>query len=171
MFIALIAGILLIYMILASQFESLVHPFTILMAVPMEVIGVFLALFLTGTTLTVTVMLGILMLTGIVVSNSILLVDKTNQLRDAGMQRNEAILKAGPIRLRPILMTSLSTTFALIPMALGLREGSEMFQPMGIAALGGLITSSFLTLLLVPVVYSLLDDLGEKLGLQRKKIV
>ena len=171
MFIALIAGILLIYMILASQFESLVHPFTILMAVPMEVIGVFLALFLTGTTLTVTVMLGILMLTGIVVSNSILLVDKTNQLRDAGMQRNEAILKAGPIRLRPILMTSLSTTFALIPMALGLREGSEMFQPMGIAALGGLITSSFLTLLLVPVVYSLLDDLGEKLGLQKKKIV
>jgi len=168
MFIALIMGLLLIYMILASQFESLVHPFTIMLAIPLEVIGVIVILLLTQTIISVMVLLGILLLTGIVVSNSILLVNIINILRERGMSTREAIIEGGRIRLRPILMTTLATVFAMIPMALGMREGSEMWKPLALAALGGLVASTGLTLIVVPVVYSLLDQLGERLGLRRR---
>lgn len=164
---ALVAGVLLIYFILAAQFESLVHPFTIMLAIPLEVVGVFLALFITREPISVSVLLGILMLTGIVVSNSILLVNYINILRERGIARREAILEAGPVRLRPILMTAIATVFAMIPMAMALREGSETFRPLAIAVIGGLSTSTFLTLLVVPVAYSLVDDFGRRLGLAR----
>jgi HAE1 family hydrophobic/amphiphilic exporter-1 len=162
--LALIIGVLLIYIILASLFESTIHPFTIMLAIPLQVIGVFAALLLTGTPVNIMVMLGILMLTGIVVSNSILLVQMVNVLRERGLPLEEAITEGGRIRLRPILMTALATIFAMIPLALGFRSGSEMWQPMAIAVIGGLITSTFLTLLVVPVAYSLMDGLSRKIG-------
>ncbi|MCK4324553.1 MAG: efflux RND transporter permease subunit, partial [Armatimonadetes bacterium] len=153
--IALVLGILLIYMILAAQFESFVHPFTIMLAIPLEVIGVVIALLLTNLAISIMVMLGILMLTGIVVSNSILLVQMINLLRERGYELREAIIEGGTLRLRPILMTAIATLFAMIPLALGLRAGSEMWQPLAIAVIGGLFTSTFLTLFVVPVAYSL----------------
>ncbi len=154
-FIALGLGIILIYMILAAQFESFFHPFTIMLAIPLEVIGVLGALFITGVPISLFVMLGILLLTGIVVSNSILLVQMINLLRERGYELREAIIEGGAIRLRPILMTALSTLLALVPVSLGLREGSELWQPLAIAVIGGLFTSTFLTLFVVPVAYSL----------------
>jgi HAE1 family hydrophobic/amphiphilic exporter-1 len=162
--LALIIGVLLIYIILASLFESTIHPFTIMLAIPLQVIGVFAALLLTGTPVNIMVMLGILMLTGIVVSNSILLVQMVNVLRERGLQLEEAITEGGRIRLRPILMTALATIFAMIPLALGFRSGSEMWQPMAISVIGGLVTSTLLTLLVVPVAYSLMDGLSRKIG-------
>ncbi len=154
-FIALGLGILLIYMILAAQFESFFHPFTIMLAIPLELIGVAIGLLVTGTPVSLFVMLGILLLTGIVVSNSILLVQMINLLRERGYELYEAIREGGAIRLRPILMTALSTLLALVPVSLGLREGSELWQPLAIAVVGGLFTSTFLTLFVVPVAYSL----------------
>ncbi len=154
-FIALGLGIILIYMILAAQFESFFHPFTIMLAIPLEVIGVLGALLITGVPISLFVMLGILLLTGIVVSNSILLVQMINLLRERGHELREAIIEGGALRLRPILMTALSTLLALVPVSLGLREGSELWQPLAIAVIGGLFTSTFLTLFVVPVAYSL----------------
>jgi len=164
MAMALVMGVLLIYIILASLFESTVHPFTIMLAIPLEVIGVFAALLLTGTSISIMVLLGILMLTGIVVSNSILLVQMINILRERGMGLREAIVEGGGIRLRPILMTALATLFAMVPLALGLRAGSEMWQPLAITVIGGLTTSTLLTLFVVPVAYSIMDDLTRYLG-------
>ena len=157
--VALALGILLIYMILASQFESFVHPLTIMLAIPLEVIGVVGALLLTGQPLGIMVFLGILMLTGIVVSNSILLVQMINLLRERGYELREAIIAGGGLRLRPILMTAIATLFAMIPLALGLRAGSEMWQPLAIAVIGGLTTSTFLTLFVVPVAYSIMEQI------------
>ena len=165
--LALIMGILLIYMILASQFESLVHPLTIMLAIPLEIIGVSIMLLSTGTVISLMVLLGILLLTGIVVSNSILLVQIINLLRERGMALREAIIEGGRIRLRPILMTAFSTGFAMIPMALAMQEGSEMWRPLALTALGGLLSSTFLTLLVVPVAYSIFEDLGVQLGLSK----
>ncbi len=162
LFTALIAGVFLIYIILASQFESLAQPLIVMTAIPLSLIGVMLALFLTGQTLNVISMLGILMLAGIVISNSVLLVQFINLQKEKGLETKEAIMVAGPIRLRPILMTALGTIFAMIPMALAMREGSEMFKPLAIAVLGGLTTSTFLTLLVVPVIYSIVDEWGRK---------
>jgi len=156
--VALALGVLLIYIILASQFESLVHPLVIMLAIPLEVIGVFGALILTQTTMTIMVFLGILMLTGIVVSNAILLVQMINLLRERGVELREAIIEGGRIRLRPILMTAIATVFAMLPLALAFRAGSEMWQPLGITVIGGLITSTFLTLFVVPVAYSLMEQ-------------
>jgi len=158
LFIAMIAAVFLIYIILASQFESLAHPLVVMTAIPMALIGVLLGLLLGGQTLNVLSMLGILMLIGIVISNSVLLVQFINLQKEQGLETNEAIMVAGPIRLRPILMTALGTIFAMIPMALAIREGSELFKPLAIAVLGGLITSTFLTLLFVPAVYSSFDE-------------
>ncbi|MBC7329804.1 efflux RND transporter permease subunit [bacterium] len=162
LFIALVAAIFLIYIILASQFESLVHPLVVMTAIPMALIGALLGLLIGGQTLSVLSMLGILMLVGIVISNSVLLVQFINLQKERGLETNEAIMVAGPIRLRPILMTALGTIFAMIPMALAIREGSEMFKPLAIAVLGGLITSTFLTLLFVPAIYSLLDEFSRR---------
>ena len=160
LFTSLALAIFIVYVILAIQFESFIHPFTIMMAVPLELVGVSIALLITGEPVSMVVMLGIILLTGIVVSNSILLINYIIVLRGQGIERNEAVLKAGPIRLRPILMTATATIIAMIPLALGSREGAEFFAPLGKIVIGGLLSSTFLTLLVVPCVYIILDDIG-----------
>jgi HAE1 family hydrophobic/amphiphilic exporter-1 len=157
---AMIVAIVIIYMVLAAQFESFIHPLTVMLSLPLCVIGVFGLLLITGNTLNITSYIGIIMLMGIVTKNAILLVDYTNTLRARGMQKVEAILQAGPTRLRPILMTAASTIIAVLPVALGMSEGGESRAPMAIAVIGGMLTSTFLTLLVIPVVYLLLDDLA-----------
>ncbi|MFQ5458233.1 MAG: efflux RND transporter permease subunit, partial [Myxococcota bacterium] len=154
---ALGLAILFIYMVLASQFDSFLHPFTIMLALPLAIIGAFIALFLTGKHLGMSPMIGVVMLMGLVTKNGILLVDYTNVLRKEGMGLREAILKAGPIRLRPILMTSMAMIFGMIPTALGQAANAEFRAPMAIAIIGGLITSTMLTLLVIPVVYTYVD--------------
>ena len=157
---AMIVAILIIYMVLAAQFESFIHPFTVMLSLPLCVVGVFGLLLLTGNTLNVISYIGIIMLIGIVTKNAILLVDYTNTLRSRGVQKLEAVLQAGPTRFRPILMTAGSTIIAVLPVALGMSEGGESRAPMAIAVIGGMLTSTFLTLLVIPVVYLLLDDLA-----------
>lgn len=154
---ALALAIFLVYLVMASQFESLVHPFVILFSIPLAAIGVALALWLTDTSLSVIVFIGLIMLAGIVVNNAIVLVDMINQLRERGMERIAAIKEAAHLRLRPIIMTTLTTLLGMLPMAFGIGEGSEMRTPMAITVIGGLLTSTMLTLLVVPVMYSLLD--------------
>ena len=131
--------------------------FVILFSIPLAAVGVALALWITGTSLSVIVFIGLIMLAGIVVNNAIVLVDLINQLRQRGTERMSAIKEAAKLRLRPIMMTTLTTVLGLLPMAMGLGEGSEMRTPMAITVIGGLITSTMLTLLVVPVMYSLLD--------------
>ena len=154
---ALALAVFLVYLVMASQFESLVHPFVILFTIPLALVGAVLALFVTGTTVNIVAFIGVIMLAGIVVNNAIVLVDLINQLRAQGKDRFDAIAEAGSARLRPILMTSLTTTLGLLPMAMGFGEGSEVRAPMAITVIGGLTVSTFLTLLVIPVVYSLLD--------------
>ena len=154
---ALGLAIFLVYLVMASQFESLLHPFVILFSIPLAAVGVALALWLTDTRLSVIVFIGIIMLAGIVVNNAIVLVDLINQLRERGMDRINAIREAARLRLRPIMMTTLTTVLGLLPMAMGLGEGSEMRTPMAVTVIGGLLTSTLLTLVVVPVMYSLLD--------------
>jgi len=155
---ALLMAIALVYMIMAAQFESLSHPLVIMFTIPTAVIGVVLALALTGRTFGITAFLGVIMLAGIVVNNAIILVDFINTLRKQGMSREEAIKTAGPIRLRPILMTTLTTALGLFPLSLGLGEGSEAQAPLATVVIGGLLFSTFLTLVLIPVVYTLIED-------------
>jgi HAE1 family hydrophobic/amphiphilic exporter-1 len=154
---ALILAVFLVYLVMASQFESLIHPFVILFTIPLALVGAVLALFLTGTTVNVVAFIGVIMLAGIVVNNAILLVNKINQLRADGIERSRAILEAGRARLRPILMTTLTTVLGLLPMAIGIGEGAEVRTPMAITVIGGLSVSTLLTLVVIPVVYSLLD--------------
>jgi len=161
MWLAVLLAIGLIYMLLASQFESYIHPLTILFSVPLAVTGVILGLFLTNRSFGLTAFIGVLMLVGICVKNGILLVDYTNTLRGRGLKREEALLRAGPTRLRPILMTASAAILGMTPIALGLGKGSEVQSPMATAVIGGLATSTFLTLFVVPTVYSLLDDVAE----------
>ncbi|KUO52051.1 MAG: multidrug ABC transporter [Desulfitibacter sp. BRH_c19] len=158
--LALALAIVLVYMVMASQFESLMYPFVIMFTMPTTLIGVILGLAITGKEFSVPTFIGLIMLAGIVVNNAIVLVDYINVLRRRGIERNEAILSAGPIRLRPILMTSLTTVLALLPSALGIGEGAEAMAPMAIAVVTGLSVSSIFTLVLIPVMYTLLDDLG-----------
>ena len=162
--IALVLAVIFVFMILAAQFESLLHPFTIGLSLPFSLIGAILALLLTGNTLNIMAMIGIVMLMGLVTKNAILLVDYTNTLRHRGMERNDAILQAGPIRLRPILMTTAAMVFGMLPVALGLGSGAEMRAPMAIAVIGGLLSSLALTLVVVPVVYTYMDDLSKRLA-------
>ena len=154
---ALALAIFLVYLVMASQFESLIHPFVILFTIPLALVGAVLALFVTGTTINIVAFIGVIMLAGIVVNNAIVLVDLINQLRVTGKDRNDAIMEAGVARLRPILMTSLTTALGLLPMAMGFGEGAEVRTPMAITVIGGLLVSTLLTLLVIPVVYSLLD--------------
>ena len=154
---ALILAVVLVYMVLASQFKSLVDPFIIMFSVPLGVIGVLWALFLTDINLSVTSFMGIIMMAGIVVSNGILLVDYTNRLRGRGMGLQEAVILAGRTRLRPILMTTLCTILGLIPMAIGLGEGAESNAPMAIAVIGGLSVSTLLTLIFIPTLYTIFE--------------
>ena len=154
---AFILAIVLVYMVLASQFKSLLDPFIIMFSVPLGLIGVLWALFLTETNLSVTSFMGVIMMAGIVVSNGILLVDYTNRLRGRGMELQEAVILGGRTRLRPILMTTLCTILGLIPMAIGLGEGSESNAPMAIAVIGGLSISTLLTLIFIPTLYTIFE--------------
>lgn len=154
---ALLLAVFLVYLVMASQFESLIHPLVILFTIPLALVGAVLALFITGTTVNVVAFIGVIMLAGIVVNNAIVLVDLINQLRSLGKAKTEAIMEAGRERLRPILMTTLTTALGLLPMAIGIGEGSEMRTPMAITVIGGLLVSTLLTLVVIPVVYSLLD--------------
>ncbi|MFK8053283.1 MAG: efflux RND transporter permease subunit [Woeseiaceae bacterium] len=153
----LILAVFLVYLVMASQFESLVHPFVILFTIPLALVGAVLALYVTGTTVNVVAFIGIIMLAGIVVNNAIVLIDTINQNRRNGIEKAQAIRDAAQARLRPILMTTLTTALGLLPMALGFGEGAEVRTPMAITVIGGLLTSTLLTLLVIPVVYSLLD--------------
>ncbi|HLJ56652.1 MAG TPA: efflux RND transporter permease subunit [Chthonomonadaceae bacterium] len=162
-------AVALIYMLLASQFESLLYPLAILVSVPLSAIGVILALFLTGRHFGLTAFIGLLLLIGIVVKNGILLIDYTNQLRARGMARNDAILTASPTRLRPILMTTSAAILGMLPLALALGKGSETQAPLATAVIGGLATSTMLTLFVVPIVYTLFDDLGRILEKRSKR--
>ena len=154
---ALILAIFLVYLVMASQFESLIHPLVILFTIPLALVGAVLALFVTGTTVNIVALIGVIMLAGIVVNNAIVLVDLINQLRAQGADRFDAIMEAATARLRPILMTSLTTALGLLPMAMGFGEGSEVRTPMAITVIGGLVVSTMLTLVVIPVVYSLMD--------------
>ena len=155
---AILLAVFLVYLIMASQFESLLHPLVIMFSIPFAIIGVVAALYITGGTVSVVVLIGVVMLAGIVVNNAIVLVDYTNHLyRDEGMSKMEAIIEAAKVRLRPILMTTSTTVLGLLPMALGLGEGAEIRAPMAITVIGGLITSTLLTLILIPTVYSIFE--------------
>lgn len=163
MLLAVALAVVLVYIVMAAQFESFKYPFVIMFTVPLMIIGVAIAMFATKTLLGVTSVIGILVLVGIVVNNGIVLVDYINQQKMQGMKSYDAILLATQDRLRPILMTALTTILGLLPLALGIGEGTEMNQPMGIAVIGGLITSTLLTLYIVPAVYSLMDKETRKL--------
>lgn len=154
---AFVLALLFIYLVMAGQFESFKYPFVVMLSVPLMVIGVMLALTLTNTTLSVTVFIGIIVLAGIVVNNGIVLIDYINQLKERGMSTHDALVESVKRRTRPILMTALTTILGVFPLALGLGEGAEIQQPMGIAVIGGLVSSTFLTLFFVPVLYSLFD--------------
>ena len=157
LYIALALAVFMVYIVMASQFESFLHPFLILFTVPMACAGSIYGLVLTGTNVSVVVFIGLIMLAGIVVNNAIVLVDRINQLRASGIQKSDAIIEAAQSRLRPIIMTTLTTVLGLLPMAIGLGEGSEIRTPMAITVIFGLLFASFLTLLLIPVLYSLFD--------------
>ena len=154
---ALALAVFLVYLVMASQFESLLHPFIILLSIPLAAIGAVIALILTSTEISVVVFLGLIMLAGIVVNNAIVLIDKINQLRVAGVEKTQAIIEAGKSRLRPILMTTLTTTLGMIPLAMGIGEGTEIRAPMEITVIGGILASSFLTLIVIPIMYQILD--------------
>lgn len=156
--LALALAVFLVYLVMASQFESLLHPLLILFTVPLAAAGSVYGLYLTDTKVSVIVFIGLIMLAGIVVNNAIVLVDKINQLREAGTQKQEAITIAAHSRLRPILMTTLTTTLGLIPLAMGVGEGAELRAPMAISVISGLLFSTLLTLLFIPALYSLLDS-------------
>jgi len=155
--------VLLVYMVMAAQFESFAHPLAIMVSVPLAFIGAALALLITGNSLSVMSAIGIMMLIGIVVNNGIVLIDYVNQLRAKGMEKHAAIKQAGVDRLRPILMTTLTTSLALTPMAVSTGEGAALFAPIAITIFGGLLTSTFLTLVIVPAVYSLIDGAAESI--------
>ncbi len=156
----LLAGalaIFLVYMCMASEFESFLHPLVIMLAVPLGLVGVILSLAATHTAISVVVLIGVILLAGIVVNNAIVLIEYVNQLRKEGRAKNDALLEAGPVRLRPIFMTTITTVLGLVPMALGLGEGAEIRAPMAIGVIGGLSLATLLTLVVVPTVYSLVD--------------
>ncbi len=154
-------AVIFIYLILASQFGSFLQPLAIMMSLPLSLIGVFLALLISGSTLNIFSVIGFIMLMGLVTKNAILLVDFTNQGQREGKTQYDAILAAGQVRLRPILMTTLAMVFGMLPMAIGFGDGGEIQAPMGRAVIGGVITSTLLTLVVVPVTYSYLDSLGK----------
>ncbi|HCX61894.1 MAG TPA: multidrug ABC transporter, partial [Clostridiales bacterium] len=157
----LLVAIVLVYMIIAAQFESLLQPLSIMFSVPLALSGGFIGLFVTGLHLNVIGIIGLIILVGIVVNNAIVLVDYINNRRNRGEDRTSAIMKAGPIRIRPIMMTALTTILGLVPMALGIGEGAELTQSMGVVVIGGLALSTVLTLVVVPVMYTIFDDIAD----------
>ncbi|GBG54870.1 multidrug ABC transporter [Sporomusaceae bacterium FL31] len=156
---ALILAIVLIYMVLAAEFESFIHPFTIMLSLPFSLVGAILGLLIAGKTINIMSLIGIIMLMGLVTKNAILVVDYTNQLRAEGMPVTDALIEAGTTRLRPILMTTMAMIFGMIPIALGFGAGAELRSSMGVVLIGGLITSTALTLIIVPLVYLLIDKI------------
>jgi len=155
--LALALAIFLVYIVMASQFESVIHPFVIIFTIPLALIGVILFLYILAIPLSIVVFLGMIMLAGIVVNNAIVLVDYINKLRDRGREKTAAIIEAGKVRLRPILMTTATTVLGLLPMAIGLGDGAEIRTPMAITVIVGLISSTLLTLIIIPTVYNLVD--------------
>ena len=147
----------MVYLVMASLFESLLHPFIIMFTIPLAAVGAILGLALTGTSISVVVFIGLILLVGIVVNNAIVLIDRVNQLRERGMNKRGAIIEGANQRLRPIMMTTLTTILGLIPMAIGIGEAAELRTPMAITVIGGLLVSTFLTLIIIPVVYDLID--------------
>jgi HAE1 family hydrophobic/amphiphilic exporter-1 len=156
---ALVLSIVLVYMVMASQFESLLHPFTILLTIPLALVGAILLFFITGTTINIMGVIGIIMLSGIAVNSSIILVDRINQLKESGMVLTEAIVEAAQQRIRPILMTSITTILSLLPMAIAFGDGASLRAPMAIAVIGGLVTSTLLSLVVIPCVYYLFEQM------------
>ncbi|MCS4279719.1 efflux RND transporter permease subunit [Stenotrophomonas rhizophila] len=154
-------AIFLVYLVMASQFESLLHPFVILFTIPLALVGAILALMLTGKPISVVVFIGLILLVGLVTKNAIILIDKVNQLREAGVPKREALVEGARSRLRPIIMTTLCTLFGFLPLAVAMGEGAEVRAPMAITVIGGLLVSTLLTLVVIPVVYDLLDRRGD----------
>ncbi|MDF2929308.1 MAG: mdtC 2 [Anaerospora sp.] len=159
---ALLLAVVLIYMVLAAQFESFIHPFTIMLSLPFSLTGAILGLLIAGQTMNIISLIGVIMLMGLVTKNAILLVDYANQLRQRGMPIINALIEAGVVRLRPILMTTAAMIFGMMPIALGIGSGAEMRQSMGVVLIGGLITSTMLTLVVVPAVYLLIERVMER---------
>ena len=153
-------AIFLVYLVMACEFESLLHPFVVMFTVPLGIIGAVLALVLTGHSVNVVGMIGAVMLAGIVVKNAIVLIDAVNMLRSEGMSREDALVEAGLRRMRPILMTTATTILGLLPMAVGLGEGAELRAPLAVTVIGGLSVATLLTLVVIPVVYTLLDRMA-----------
>ncbi|HOV56970.1 MAG TPA: efflux RND transporter permease subunit [Rhodanobacteraceae bacterium] len=158
---ALGLAIFLVYLVMASQFESLLHPFVIMFSIPLAAVGAVLALKLTGSPVSVVVFIGLIMLVGIVVKNAIVLIDRVNQLREAGVEKRAALVQAAESRLRPIVMTTLCTLIGFLPLAIGLGDGAEVRAPMAITVIGGLAVSTLLTLVVIPIVYDRLDRRGD----------
>ena len=159
---AILLAVILIYMVLAAEFESFVHPMTIMLSLPFSLVGAILSLMMTGKTINMISLIGAIMLMGLVTKNAILLIDYTNQLRREGWEIREALIEAGSVRLRPILMTTMAMIFGMLPVAMGIGAGAEMRSSMGVVLVGGLITSTVLTLVVVPLVYLLLESMRSK---------
>jgi multidrug efflux pump subunit AcrB len=168
LFTLLLLIILLVYIVMATQFESLREPFIIMLSLPFAFTGVFFALFITNTALSLVALIGAVMLVGIVVKNGIVLVDFTNLLRERGLSINEAVVQAGKSRLRPVLMTTLTTILGMLPLAIGMGEGSEIWQPMGVSIIGGLTVSTMITLVIIPVVYAMF---GARAAKRKSRII
>ncbi|HWR43636.1 efflux RND transporter permease subunit [Sporomusa sp.] len=156
---ALILAVILIYMVLAAEFESFIHPLTIMLSLPFSLVGAVLGLLISGNTINIMSLIGVIMLMGLVTKNAILLVDYTNQQREQGVPIIDALVEAGSVRLRPILMTTMAMIFGMLPIALGIGAGAEIRSSMGVSLIGGLITSTFLTLVIIPLVYLLIDKM------------
>jgi HAE1 family hydrophobic/amphiphilic exporter-1 len=154
---ALFLSLILVFMVLAAQFESIIQPFVIMLTIPLAGVGTILTFFLLGKTLNMMAYIGIIMLGGIAVNNAILLIDRINQLREGGMGKKDAIVLAGSQRIRPILMTSLTTILALLPLTIGIGESASLRAPMALAVIGGLVSSTLLTLVVIPCVYWVFD--------------
>ena len=159
MILALLSGILLMYLILVLQFGSFLDPLAILVSLPLSLIGVMLGLFVTGQSISLRAMIGLILLMGIVAKNAILLIDFAKEAKATGMSTRDALIEAGGIRLRPILMTTFALVAGMVPIAIGHGEGAGFRAPLGVAVIGGTITSTFLTLLVVPTVWELLDTM------------
>ena len=162
-------AVFLVYLVMASQFESLLHPFVILFTIPLALVGAVLALMLTGSPISVVVFIGLILLVGLVVKNAIILIDKVNQLREGGVSKREALVEGARSRLRPIVMTTLCTLFGFLPLALAFGEGAEVRSPMAITVIGGLLVSTLLTLVVIPVVYDLLDRRSDEYYAERAR--
>ncbi|MGH8029082.1 MAG: efflux RND transporter permease subunit, partial [Arenimonas sp.] len=163
-------AIFLVYLVMASQFESLLHPFVILFSIPLAIVGASGALFLVGSPVSVVVFIGLILLVGIVVKNAIVLIDKVNQLREEGVPKRDAICQAAESRLRPIIMTTVCTLFGFAPLAFLGGEGAEVRQPMAITVIGGLLVSTLLTLVVIPIVYDLMDRRGDAYYRERGRL-